>query len=485
MKTALTFKKISPWVILVLIIGGLATWYVITNHVSASENSLYDEKINEASTMYESREYSTAMTYYYEAADMIPTRVEAFRGILAILIEKNRVDDALSILEKSAQKLENSDQAELYTLVGNAYYHMANYDKSLETYKKGVGIGINNQELDLMMGKVYLKKGDTNSAEKQFQKGSYTDKFLSESKLLLAYIQSTSDVDMAKSTIGSITPVEAWKSYYEEFASVLASLNTDTKFNATKLSRIYINNGYPILAVLLLEPMESEMVEYLEGIYFLGRAYLELGNYDQALTELDKAVTLGGMEDSILWDKARAYMGKNDLSSAITNYSKALGYQGKTPSKDLVSEYLDILLSDNRTLKADEVLQSVIKNVKIPYLYMYGVKINYSLNNVEKINYYLGLLANMTLEDSDKKEYLYLKGKALLDQNGDITEITKVLDELLKLDRYNAKYYFLLGRLQFEQGQATEASDSFKKAIEYDFDDQITSDATRLLSSVD
>jgi tetratricopeptide (TPR) repeat protein len=485
MKTAIPFKKLLPWIILVVVIGGLAAWYLITNRVTTAENISYDAKIKEATTMYNSKEYSTAMSYYYEAADMIPSRKEAFQGILTILVEKSRVDDALSILEKSAKKINNQDQAILYTLVGNAYYENNNYDKALETFKKGQGVGVDNQDLELMIGKVYLKKGNIDNAAKQFQKDSYENDNLSEAKLLLSYIQSTSDVDSAKSTLGSVSSTEKWKAYYDEFASVLASLNTDTKFNATKLSRIFINNGYPTLAVAILQPLEAEMTEYLEGMYYLGRAYLETNDYDKALTELDKAVTLGGMEDSILWAKARAYMGKNDLNNAIINYAKAIGYQGKEPTTELIKEYMDILLTNNLTLKADELLQSLLKSSKMPYLFIYGIKINYVLNNVEKINYYISQLDVLTLGDVDKREYLYYKAKALLDQNGDITQINLVLNSLLDIDRYNPKYYFLLGRLQFEQGQANEAADSLKKAIEYDLSYEITEDATRLLSSVD
>lgn len=485
MKTALTFKKLLPWIILIVVIGALIVWYLVTNHVTSEENASYESKVKQAMTMYESREYSTAMASYYEAADMIPSRREAFEGILTILIDKNRINDALSILEESAQKLNNNDQAALYALVGKAYYTNEDYSKALETFKKGQGVGVNNEELELMIGKTYLKKNELDSAAKQLGKDYSDSEYLAEARLLLSYIQSTSDTNAAKSTLGSVSPTEKLKEYFDEFSTVLGSLDSDTKFNATKLSRVYINNGYPTLAVAILEPMEAEMVEYLEGVYFLGRAYLEIKEYDKALAELDKAVTLGGMEDAILWAKARAYMGKNDLSNAIVNYGKALGYQGKNVSQILVSEYLDILLANNMTLKADELLQSVIKNVKVPYLYMYGVKINYLLSNTEKINYYINLLSAMTLEEADKKEYLYLSAKALLDQNGDITKINLVLGELLSIDRYNAKYYLLLGRSQFEQGQATEASDSLKKAIEYDLDYEITEDATRLLSSVD
>jgi len=485
MKTALTFKKLLPWIVLAIVIGGLAAWYFISNRVTSAEEASYESKIKESVTMYNSQEYSTAMALYYEAADMIPTRVEAFEGIVDILIIKGRTDDALSILESSAQKLSNNDQAALYLMVGNAYYTQSDYAKALETFKKGQGVGVSDQALELMIGKVYLKQGELDNAAKQFEKDLYQEEYLSEATLLLSYIQASSDVDSAKSTLGRVTPVEKWKAYYEEFATVLGSLDTDAKFNATKLSRVYINNGYPAIAVAMLEPMEADVVEYLEGVYYLGRAYLETGEYDKALTELDKAATLGGLEDSIFWAKARAYMAKNDLNNAISNYDKAIGYQGKAPLEELVSEYLDILLENNMTLKADEILQSVLKNVKASYLYIYGAEINETLNNAEKIDYYLGLLANMTLEDNDKKEYLYLNTKTLLDRNADIAQINLQLDELLKIDRYNPKYYLLLGRLQFEQGQATEASDSLKKAIEYDLDYSITDEATRLLSSVD
>jgi len=484
MRTVIPFKNFLPWIILVLVIGGLVTWYFVANHITSAENTSYDTKIKEGNTMYNSKEYSTAMSYYYEAADMIPSRVEAFEGIFTILIEKGRPDDALSILEKSAQKINNQDQAILYTLVGKAYFDNSNYDKALETFKKGQGVGLNNQDLELMIGKVYLKKGEIDNAAKQFEKNLYENDNLSEAKLLLSYIQSTSDVDAAKSTLGSVSSTEKWKAYYNEFAEILALLNTDTKFNATKLSRIYINNGYPTLAVAILQPIETEISEYLEGVYYLGRAYLETKEYDKALTELNKAVTLGGMEDSILWAKARAYIGKSDLSNAIVNYGKAVGYQGKEPSPELVKEYMNILLTNNFTLKADELLQSILKGSKSPYLYIYGVKINYVLNNVEKINYYISLLDASTLEGGDKLEYLYYKAKALLDQNGDITQINLVLNSLLEIDRYNPKYYFLLGRLQFEQGNASEASDSLKKALEYDLNYTITEEASKLLSSV-
>jgi tetratricopeptide (TPR) repeat protein len=479
------FKKIAPWIVLILIIAGFAVWYFLSNRISASENVSYEEKISEGDSKYSNKDYAGAMVDYYGAVDIIPTRIDAFKGIIQVLLDKNRPDHALSILDQSGQKLNQNDQASLYVLIGNAYFTQGEYDKALSTYQKGQGLGVNNQDLELAIGKAYLKEGNLEGATSQFEKNIYTDQNQSEAVLLLSYIQSVTDTNKAKESLAEVNPTDKWKSYFDEFSTVLASLNTDTKFNAVKLARIYINNGYPYLTVSILEPLEGQVSEYLDGLYFLGRGYFEVGQYDKSITELDKAITLGGSEYSILWTEARDYLMKNDLNNALNCYSKALGYQGKTPSQDLVSEYLDILLQNNQTLKADQIVQSVAANMSSAYIYLYGVKVNDAVSNTQKIDYYISALEKITLTTDESKEYLYWKTKELLDQNGDITEIQNSLSDLLKIDRYNPKYYLLYGRYEFEQGNAVDAATAFKQAINYDTNNSVTDEASRLLSSVD
>lgn len=481
----IAFKKFIPWIVLVVIVGGLAAWYFISNRVSSEESASYNTKISEAQKWYDGKEYSIAMSTYYQAAELIPSRIEAFQGIINILVDKNRMDEALAILDDSAQKLSSYDQSTLYAILCEKYLLLNDKYKALETCKKGQGLGEVNQNLELALGKAYLRNGDIGNASELFKKEIYDGDNLSEAKLLLSYIQSTSDIEAAKTVLGSTSPSDNWKIYFEEFSDILGSLDSDTKYNATKLARVFINNGYPDLAVSILEPMESDISEYVEGVYFLGRAYLETGEYDKAINELNKAAPLGSMEDDTFWAMARVYVQKSDLNNALDCYSKALGYQGSTPSEELVSEYLDILLKNNQTLKADEVLQIVLGKVKTAYLYEYGVEINYVLEKNEKINYYIELLGTLNLEDEDKKEYLYLKARAMLDQNANIADITNVLDELLAMDRFNAKYYYLLGRSEFEQGDAESAKQSLNKAIEYDLDYEVTDDSAKLLSNVD
>lgn len=482
----ISFKTLIPWIALFLLILGVGVWYFITNRVTESENANYNSIIQEANTWYQGKEYSTAMDKYYEAADLIPSRYEAFEGVVKILLDKNRVDDALALIDNSAKKVASVDQAKLYAMIGEAYYSQNNFDKSLESCKRGVALDGNNQDAELLLGKSYLKLGKVDEATAALDLTNiYTGDDESEVILLLAYIKSTSNPEESKTILSSITPTDKWKTYYEDFSSILSSLTDDTKFNSTKLGRVYVNAGYPYLSISVLEPIEDQIVEYVDGLYFLGRAYLDYGDYSKAIAEFEKAVTLGGLEDSIYWGEARAQYLNKDLDTAITDYSKALANQGKKPSQTLVTEYLDILINNNQTLKASEVLQNVTVNIKEPYIYLYGVEISYSNNSMEKVKYYLSLLSKMSLSGDDLKNYLYWDAKYMLDTNSDTSAISDVLSHLLAQDRYNPKYYLLLGKLNIVVGNSTEAANAFKKTIEYDLTGSVTNDATNLLSTVD
>jgi tetratricopeptide (TPR) repeat protein len=226
MKTA--FKKFIPWIVLVLLVGGLVAWYVISNRVSEDENARYDTKISEAQKWYDGKEYSTAMTTYYQAAELIPSRVEAFQGIIQILLDKNKMDEALSILDGSAQKLSLYDQSTLYAILCERYLDDGDDTKALETCEKGQGLGEVNQNLEIALGKAYLRNGDVGSASEILIKDIYDGDNLSEATLLLSYIQSLSDTATAKATLGEYPHPIIGRFILKNLVMFLGSLDSDT-----------------------------------------------------------------------------------------------------------------------------------------------------------------------------------------------------------------------------------------------------------------
>ena len=476
-------KKLIPWFVLAIILLGTGVWYLLSKRVTQEQITTYQQILSEADSQFEAKEYSTAINRYYNAVDVIPSRIEAYNGIIDILLIKNRATDAVEMVEKSAKKLSNYDKSILYSKIGSKYYEDTLYDQALSVYLDGLGVGSTNPELELNIAKTYVKKGKLNDANAYLSKSIYSEDTLYESSLLRAYILATTNVDDAKNILGAVEPSDTWKAFYEEFSSVLESLTEDEKFNATKLARVYVNNGYPILAINLLEPLSEDVVEYLEGVYFLGRAYLDYGDYDKAITQFDRALSLGGMEDDILWGKARAYFFKDDLEGSFSSYSKAVSYAGEDVAQELVSEYMDLLLENNQTLRADELVKKLMNYMSAPYVRLYGVKVNKALNDSKKVDYYLGLLAKMKLNEQDKKEYIYLNASNLL-AKGKTDAVAVALEELVKIDRFSPQYYFVSGQLEYNLGNKDTAKEMLKKAIEYDTDNLVSEEANQLLSQI-
>ncbi len=492
-------KKYIPWIILVLLVASLGTWYYLSRRVSEEQLSQYESKIGEALDYEESRDFSMAMKRYYEAAEIVPKRVEAYDGIISVLIEKDKLDDAEEVIKQSAKPLSNDDRSSLYKKVGDEYYSRKLFDKAYEMYDAGSFLGVSNPGLELMLGKTYLNLGEVSDARGKLSQSGYIGKELEEANLLLAYIDAIDNTDKAKSTLNSLTNSDEMEIYYEEFRETLEDLDDDKKFNATKLARVYINNGYPYLAILVLEPQREEIGEYLEGLYFLGRAYYDYGDYSKSIETLDGALTLGGMEGEIFWVKGRAYAFTNNLENAINSYDSAVGYYSGESSAALVEEYFNFLVENNQLLKAEGLVKSLL--IAFPdevYLNLLAVELNYILDEGAKVEFYLDNLEELreevTFVRNDEKDFLRWRIATLIDryersvgddsEGGEMVDIERYMDELFELDRYSPYYRYFLGKIQIIEGEEEMAIQSLEQAIEYDLDYSVTDDSLKLLSSL-
>ena len=492
-------KKYIPWIILFLLVASLGTWYYLSRRVSTEQLSQYESKIEEALDYEKSRDFSMAMKRYYEAAEIVPKKVEAYDGIISVLIKKDKLNDAEEVIKQSAKPLNNNDRSNLYKRIGDEYYSKKLFDKAYEMYDAGSFLGVNNPGLELMLGKTYLNQGKVSDARAQLSKSGYAGRELEEANLLLAYIDAIDNTDKAKSTLNSVSNSDEMEIYYEEFRKTLEGLDDDKKFNAAKLARVYINNGYPYLAILVLEPLRDDISEYLEGLYFLGRAYYDYGDYSKSIETLDSALTLGGMEGEIFWVKGRAYMLINNLESAINSYDSAIGYYSGEKSSALVEEYFHLLVENNQLLKAEELVKSLL--IAFPdevYLNLLALELNYILDEDAKVEFYLNYLEELreevTFVRNDEKDFLRWRITTLIDSyernieddsvGEEMVDIEKYMDELFELDRYSPYYRYFLARVQIIEGEEEMAIQSLEQAIEYDLDYSVTDQCLKLLSSL-
>lgn len=481
-------KKQVKWILItagILLLGGAVTYFLLNRTVSEETITEYENIVEEADLLYDGKSYTQALGRYEEATKLIPSRIEAYRGIVEIFIDKGRLSDAESIVEDSAQKLSQADKSILYALVGNAYFDVDEYDKALEMYEGASGLGVNNLVAKLGKAKVYLKQNKVSDAEKILSGTTFEEDTLYEGTLLYAYVESITDAEKAGEVLSDVTPSEEWSSKYTEFSNILESLTEDELYNAAKLSQVFINEGYPYLAVFLLSPLEEKMAEYPDGLYFLGRALLDIGSYDSALSKLEGAVSAGALDSDIFWTIARVYVNKEDMDNTIEYYDRAVAYAGENIGESLLTEYLNFLLDEDLLTKAQEVLKTAQKYNEDVWVDIFAVKINYLLEDSEKTEYYiLQALDKTDITTEEKKEILYWYAQLAYD-DADLDTAVERLKELKELDRFNPFYYLLMGEVLYQQGDFDNAQETLELAIEYDLGEGAAGEAEKALARID
>lgn len=469
--------------VVLLLAGG--TYLYFSRQVSEETVTEYENIIEEAQLLYNSESYTKALASYDEAAKLIPSRVDAFRGIVEIFVDKGRLSDAEEIATSSATKLSQSDRSILFALIGNAYFDVEEYDKALEMYDNATTLGVTNLVANLGEAKVYLKQNKITDAEKILSKDNWEEDTLYESQLLYSYTKALTDKNSALDILGSVTPSEEWSNKYSEFGDVLESLGDDELFNAAKLSRIYINEGYPYLAVSILAPLKDQMTEYPDGLYFLGRAYLDSESTDTAITTLESAISAGSLDPDLFRAMARAYYEKNDIDTSIEYYDRAVSYAGENIEESLISEYMDLLIDENYLTQAQDLLDTAQKYYEEPWVDIYAIRVNYLLEDSEKVQYYIEkAMENENISTEEKKTVYYWQAKEAID-DGDLDSAEEILASLKQLDRFNPFYYLLMGNVLYEQADFENARINYESAIEYDLGEGVSSEAEKALARID
>lgn len=451
--------------------------------VSEEKMAQYNQLVSDADLLIEGKEYSSAMEKLSDATVLIPSRYDAYERIVNILITKNRLGDAKRLIDESASKLDDRDRGTLYVMLGKKYYEQKDYKNALTCYELSKGISDGVENVDLEMAKVYLQQGNIEKA-KTLLKSNFGENFRTEAKLIYSYVLSTTDKEKAINEVKDVQPEDEWKDAYLQWNDVLASLDSDELYNSAKLSKVYLDSGYPSLAIYVLEPKKAEMEEYIDGLYLLGKAYYENGKYQESLDTLLGVTTLSKLNQYLYWVVARSYFMLNNINEATSYYDSAVSYGGDSSEVKLYQEYLDLLLDNNQTTKAESVLRGAERIFDDPWVDIYYIKLSYLTKQTEKTKYYSDRIEYEELEGNYKREYLFWKSKISI-ENSQLDEAKRTLDLFWELDKYDSRYNLLMSQLRFQEGNLDESRTFAKKAIEYDTQRVVTDEAQKLLARID
>jgi tetratricopeptide (TPR) repeat protein len=450
-----------------------------------SEQALvkYSELIRDADKLYEQYEYSEAVKKYSEAADLVPTESDAFFGLVGILEDKGKLGQAAEIVEKSAGKISAADRSKLYAIIGNGYLERNDLNNAQKYYIEA-NKGVDNIPAKVGLAQVYMKKGELDKVGGNLEVTDVKDTNYAKAALLRAYLK-LDDTKGAKEELSELTSTdldEDTKAQYDSFLAAINSATDDKLYTATLLSGEYINAGYPYLAIKLLEPMKDEMVEYADGLYFLGRAYFDHGKYGSAIDVLNEALSFDVYTAEVYSLLAKAYYINGDQEKAFENFEKAYTFASDKEKEKYLLTYVDLLLEQEQQSKAQTYLakgdeDSYRINIRF-------VQLQYIKRDFEKMEFYLEKVAKMNMTDDQMKEYLYWLITFEI-ENDKATSARENLSELRDLDRFNPEYYLLLGKLELAENNTDEGREALETALEYDLSGEVTDAAKKLLARID
>lgn len=475
-------KKMYRYIFLVLVV--ISSSLLLSGCQTSEEKiSQYNQIISEADILIEAKEYTSAVEKLSEASELLPSKVEAIERLVDIFVIKNRLEDATRIVEDSGARLKDSDRSVLYSNIGDANYEIKEYDKASYNYQLAREMGDTNSRASLGIAKVSIQKGNIQDARSALGKRLEGESDI-EGKLVLSYIYGLNSPERALEIIKGIEPGSDWRDAYTRWEEALKDLTDDELFNSAKLARTYIQEGYPSLAVALLEPEKEKMSEYIDGIYLLGKAYYEQKEYEKSISLLKEVTAISDLNQYIYWVLARSYYLLDDLEESFSYYDSALSYAGDSAQDLLYTEYIDLLVENNRSEKALEVIKRAERIFDDTWVQLYYMRIYSARKDNDKFEYHMDQVEYESLSNDFKAEYLFSKGSSLI-QNTQLDDAKRVLDMFWELDKYDPRYNLLYAQLSFQEGNLEDTRIYCKKAIEYDIFRIVTDEAQKLLAQVD
>jgi len=466
----------------------LAFLYFSKETITQKELDTYSNYVKEGDKYYEVREYANAIYQYSLAADTIQTKLDAYEGIVNILIDKNQLDQASELLDKSVSKLSGEDRAVLHLKVGDGYYSNKDYDKA-EKYYLNSYKAKSNIDAILGLAKTYIMKDEIDKSEKYLNKVKEveSEKTL-DAFLLKAYLEYTNVEEAKKYTDEVETSMFENSDILDRYNSYINAITTydgDNLYLSALLAKEYIDAGFPILAIKILDKVSDDIEEYPDGLYLLGRAYYDCGNSTKAIETMNKALALGSYTGEIYQVIVRSLLSLGNQKDSFDYYEKAIEFAEDAKKLELMEEYIDLLLDEGLYTKAKTYLEKYVLISDEVWPLLKYVEMYYLQRDFDKMSYHLGEISKLSdLTDSEKKD-LY-KWEIIYDlENGEYVRARENLKKLKDLDRFNSEYYLLLGKVDLAENKPDNAKTNLEKAIDYDLTGEYSSSAKKILDRIE
>ncbi len=447
--------------------------FFLTGCTSRENIDISQNLVKEGLELYEDRYYTKALHKFSEALEKYPVNFEAYIGLMDVLLDKGFFEEAESLANEAAIRVNDTEAASLYSMIGDKYYEIGKYEEARNIYEKGLNYDGDYEDGRIGLAGAFIQMGEVREAKDALGKRGESDNFL----LLYSYL-TLDDWNEGKKKIDNIED----SNIKERLDEIYKVDDEDALYKSALLAREYINSGYPYLAIELLGNQEDEIEQYPDGQYFLGKAYLDYGNYEKSIEKLNMAAALDMDDDQMYLNLARAYFFNDNLNEALSTYEIIIS----PTSLEILDEYIDVLMANNMLEEAENTLVGFLSEKESFGLNMLLVKVYYEKNDFEGMGSILAELEKET--DLNQAEAGKLKRYKLLyltEEIEDAEEVDILIERFSVFDRYSPELYLFRGKLLKYKGETLEAKEAFERAIELDLDGSITEQVEDLLATID
>jgi tetratricopeptide (TPR) repeat protein len=479
------FKKVFL-LIPVVLLGAILLTVWLFGSTSKEEINQSNAFVKEAQELYEESEYTKAVEKFGKALEKYSQNSNAYLGLMAIFVEKGYVEEAKELVSDASIRTDSETSAKLFSMLGELYYTNGELENARKNFEEGVREDKSFPGARLGLSKTYLQQVNFDSARKNI--GSLNVKGEDvEYMLLRAYI-SLDDWSQGSKIINSVNlndiKDEELKERVSDLREIYALSDEDALYKNTSLAREYINGGYPFLAVEMFGRQEEEIEEYWDAQYYLGRAYLDLGEYGKAVEKLNNAIMLDVDDANLYIVLGRAYLLDNNVEKALDMYKIAMNMANFEEGEHLVREYISVLLENNMLNVARTFLTDLGQSENYVWIELLLCEVYLQQKDLGRLSGSIGVLELKTdLNRRHEKELIRYKILFALEDIQNESELAKLIKDYESFDKYNPEAYLFKGMLLKHINEESEATEALERAIELDLEGVVADKASKILAS--
>lgn len=403
------------------------------------ENLTYEERLKKGAYYYDRGFLSFAVNEYVKAANLEPAHIEPYERLMTIHFEMLNYDKARTNAE-TVLKL-NPGHLDAHYFLVLAAIRLSEFDEASQLIGNLEGQGVNNMRLTYLRALLSIASNQHEAGKDHLKAIIKTD--------------SSADEDLIKKANAILTSYEEY-----EFAQAAEEL-----YLAELLARAFNQVGEYELAVYKLKDILKTRSDLRDAWILLGFAYLNLEKYLFAVTALETAYDLDPQWPATQYFLGTAYSELNQKEDAIVylNYALSNGFE---PRLVIHQKLADLYLETENYQKSVNAYEQVLEenkqdiNAFVRPIWIYLDFLNEPVKALK-----LAELAMLTFPAEPMSFNLLGWAQAGM---GNYVEAEKNLKKAITDDPKLAAAHYNLGRLYEQINQEDQALTSYEQAYQLD-----------------